>query len=187
MSPRRISSKKRAASLTRARRGWVTGTHGSSFRSGRSSRISCIRSARSSRPSISYISSAGASSPSRSRSSIPAEAEAETSTRIDVAEPAPPELGLDGLEQVVGVVGDLEVGVARDPEDAPARRSPSRGRATAGSARSRTRAARGACRRRRTGRGPPGTLTRANRSSPVSGSTARTPSESERPEMYGNG
>ena len=31
-----------------------------------------------------------------------------------------------------------------------------------------------------------GTLTRANRSSPVSGSTAITPSESESPETYGN-
>ena len=32
-----------------------------------------------------------------------------------------------------------------------------------------------------------GTLTRANRSSPVSGSRTVTPSESESPEMYGNG
>ena len=32
-----------------------------------------------------------------------------------------------------------------------------------------------------------GTLTRANRSSPVSGSTAITPSESESPDTYGNG
>ena len=34
---------------------------------------------------------------------------------------------------------------------------------------------------------PSGTLTRAKRSSPDSGSAASTPSESERPEMYGNG
>ena len=34
---------------------------------------------------------------------------------------------------------------------------------------------------------PSGTFTRAKRSSPVSGSTASTPSESESPEMYGNG
>ena len=33
---------------------------------------------------------------------------------------------------------------------------------------------------------PSGTFTRANRSSPVSGSRASTPSESESPEMYGN-
>ncbi len=32
-----------------------------------------------------------------------------------------------------------------------------------------------------------GTLTRANRSSPVSGSEAITPSESDRPETYGKG
>ena len=31
-----------------------------------------------------------------------------------------------------------------------------------------------------------GTFTRAKRSSPVSGSAASTPSDSERPEMYGN-
>ena len=31
-----------------------------------------------------------------------------------------------------------------------------------------------------------GTFTRANRSSPVSGSEAITPSESERPDTYGN-
>ena len=34
-----------------------------------------------------------------------------------VAEAPAAELRLDGLEQVVGVVGELEVGVARDPED----------------------------------------------------------------------
>ena len=34
----------------------------------------------------------------------------------DVAEAASAQLGLDGLEEVVGVVGDLEVGVARHPE-----------------------------------------------------------------------
>ncbi len=34
----------------------------------------------------------------------------------DLPEAPPPELVLDRLEQVVGLVGDLEVGVARDPE-----------------------------------------------------------------------
>ena len=34
---------------------------------------------------------------------------------------------------------------------------------------------------------PSGTFTRAKRSSPVSTSRTMTPSESERPEMYGNG
>ena len=37
----------------------------------------------------------------------------------DVAEAAPPELGFDRLEQVVGVVGELEVCVPRDPEQRP--------------------------------------------------------------------
>ena len=35
----------------------------------------------------------------------------------DVTETAPTELELDRLEEVVGLVGDLEVRVARDPED----------------------------------------------------------------------
>ena len=41
---------------------------------------------------------------------------APTSSRDDLAEAPAPELVLDRLEQVVGLVGDLEVGVARDPE-----------------------------------------------------------------------
>ena len=35
-----------------------------------------------------------------------------------IAEPPPAQLRLDGLEQVVGLVRELEVGVARDPEQA---------------------------------------------------------------------
>ena len=35
----------------------------------------------------------------------------------DVAEPPAAQLGLDGLEEVVGVVRQLEVGVARDAEE----------------------------------------------------------------------
>ncbi len=34
----------------------------------------------------------------------------------DLAEPPAPQLVLDRLQQVVGLVGDLEVGVARHPE-----------------------------------------------------------------------
>ena len=37
----------------------------------------------------------------------------------DVAEPAPSELGLDRFQEVVGVVGQLEVGVAGDAEERP--------------------------------------------------------------------
>src|SRR3954447_19424906 len=36
----------------------------------------------------------------------------------DLAEPAPAQLGLDRAQQVVGLVGDVEVGVARDAEEA---------------------------------------------------------------------
>ena len=38
----------------------------------------------------------------------------------DVAETPPQQLRLDGLEQIVGVAGDREVGIARDAEDAGA-------------------------------------------------------------------
>ena len=37
-----------------------------------------------------------------------------------LAEAPPAQLGLDGLQEVVGLVGDLEVGVARDAEEAVA-------------------------------------------------------------------
>ena len=53
-------------------------------------------------------------SASRSSSLMPAS----ISTPHDLAEAAAAQLGLDGLEQVVGLVGDLEVGVARDAEHA---------------------------------------------------------------------
>ena len=107
-----------------------------------------------------------------SRSSIAARHRARDLEPHDVAEAAPAQLELDRLEQVVGLVRDLEVGVARDAEQRRARRSPSPGRAAAGSARSRPRAAgAGRARRPATKRGrPSGTLTRAKRSSPVSGS-----------------
>ena len=58
-----------------------------------------------------------APSPWQSRSSIACDVELETSTPHDVAEAPAPQLELDRLEQVVGFVRDLEVGVARDPED----------------------------------------------------------------------
>ena len=94
----------------------MSGTQGSSFNSGRSRRVSCIRSARSSRPSISYISSPSAPRPSRRRSSIPADADADTSTRITSPNRRRLQLGLDCFEEIVGVVGHLEVGVASDAE-----------------------------------------------------------------------
>ena len=53
----------------------------------------------------------------------------------DLAEAAAAQLGLDGLEQVVGLVGDLEVGVARHAEDAAVDDLHARGRAPAGARR----------------------------------------------------
>ena len=58
----------------------------------------------------------------------------------DVAEAAPAQLQLDRLEQVVGLVRDLEVGVARDAEAARSTISIP-GKSRRGSARSRSRAA----------------------------------------------
>ena len=107
----------------------------------------------------------------------------------DVAEAAPAQLELDRLEQVVGLVGDLEVGVARDAGRARARTISICGKSAAGSGRSRPRAG-GTGRGRPTcmKRGSPPAPSRArSRSSPVSGSRTNTPRVSESGEMYGNG
>ena len=104
----------------------------------------------------------------------------------DVAEAPLSQLELDCLEEVVGVVGELEVGVPRDAEQRPLgdlhpreeRRQEMEITDSSG-----TRRPPASTKRSR----PSGTFTRANRSSWLSGSTARTPSELERPEMYGNG
>ena len=106
----------------------------------------------------------------------------------DVAETSALELELDGLEQVVGLVRDLEVRVARHAERRalddlhPGEELGRKCEITSSSGTNRSSAASGTKRGRRSG-----TLTRANRSSPVSPSRASTPRESERPEMYGNG
>ena len=50
----------------------------------------------------------------------------------DLAEAAAAELVLDRLQQVVGLVGDVVVGVAGDPEERRGRRSPCRGRGRRG-------------------------------------------------------
>ena len=119
--------------------------------------------------------------PARSRSSIAADIDDATSSAHDVAEAAPAELGLDRLEQVVGVVRELDVGVARDAEDGALERSPCPGRARRGSARSRPRAAAaGRARRPRRSAAAARAPSRA-RSAPrrSSGSRASTPRLSE--------
>ena len=76
----------------------------------------------------------------------------------DGAEPAPLQLALDGFEQVVCVVRDLGVAVAREAERCLLDQLHLRETATAGSARSPTRAgcATRARRPRQTAQGPPG-------------------------------
>ena len=69
----------------------------------------------------------------------------------DLAEAPAAQLVLDRLQQVVGLVGDREVGVAGDAEDVRSRRSPCPGTARRGARRSGPRAAR-TCARRRPGR-----------------------------------
>ena len=118
-SPRLISSKMRCGVFARAQRGGIIGAHGSSFSSGRSSATSCQRSAWSRRPStrvdvVRPHAEPGdeplAQRPGRRGRHLEADG---------VAEAAAAELRLDRLEQVVGVVRELEVGVAGDAEQRP--------------------------------------------------------------------
>ena len=112
-----------------------------------------------------------------------------TSSRTGVAEAPPAQLVAHRLEQVGGVVGDLEVGVARDAEeraldDLHLREEPRQEVADRPARAGRSSRAVPTGRNRGSSSG---TLTRAKRSSPVSGSRTKTPRLSERPEMYGNG
>ena len=187
MSPRRISSKSSPGQRGGRDAGEVTPSAGVCLSSGRSSCTIWSRSARSSRPWISYTCESSSSSADWRRSRHRRDIVLLTSTLHDVAETASLELELDRLEQVVRLVRHLEVGIARDPERRPLddlhaweelrqevrdhvlhRHEP-------------LPLAHGQEPRQRLG-----TLTRAKRSSPLSGSRASTPSESDSPEMYGN-
>ena len=117
MSPRRISSKNRLASLTRARRGCVTRDPGlvlqiRPFEPGQLDEVREIEEA----VDLIHLILGGAkplSKPIQHRRGCGArDLDAD-----HIAEPAAPKLGFHGLEEVVCVVGHLEVGVARDPED----------------------------------------------------------------------
>ena len=109
-----------------------------------------------------------------------------TSTRTDLAEAAAAQLGLDRLQQVVGLVGDREVGVARDAEDVPWSRismpGNSASRFSAIRSSSGTNVAPSPTGTKR-GSISFGTFTRANVCTPVTGSRTSTPSDSERLEM----
>ena len=106
-----------------------------------------------------------------------------------LAEAPAAQLVLHGAQQVVGLVGDREVGVARDPEEVVAQDLHAREELARGGARSPTRAAR--TRRRRSARSaaaPPSAPSRARRSrAPTPGRAARHAIDSDRFEMYGKG
>ena len=108
----------------------------------------------------------------------------------DLAEAPPAQLVLDGLQQVVGLVGDLEVGVARDAEDVVVEDLHAREQLVEVRGDDLLeRDERAAVARPATKRGSIsfGTFTRANVSCPVRGSRTSTASDSDRFEMYGNG
>ena len=108
------------SSSSPCRRGWVTGVHGGSRSSVKpGSSAICQRSLRSSRPAI--VVDLRAPRRAAPRTSCWRRAGLMPALDLDahdLAEAAPAQLGLDRLEEVVGLVGDLEVGVARDAEDA---------------------------------------------------------------------
>ena len=187
MSPRRISSKSASRSVCApAKRGGTTGTRRLvlEIRAVERGKLHQLREVERALDPVDLGRSPRAE-PFVSRSTICVRGRRAHLDADDVAEATLPELGLDGFEEVCRVVGDLEVGVARDAEDRPLDDGHARERAAAGSARSPARA--GGTGRRRRARGnaasPSGILTRAKRSSPLSGSGTKTASDSERPEM----
>ena len=104
----------------------------------------------------------------------------------DLAEAPPAQLGLDRAQQVVGLVGDVEVGVARDAEEAVVDDlHAGEERVEVGRDELLERDERRALARRGTKRGSIslGTLTRAKVVTCVCGSRTRTASDSERLEM----
>ena len=81
MSPARMRAKRSSASMF-ARGGRATGTHGSTFRSGRSIFVSSPASSRSIIPATGYTSSSATRSPCCSRSRIPRDIVLDTSRRV---------------------------------------------------------------------------------------------------------
>ena len=125
------------------------------------------RSVRSSRPSTSKTSSSSTlQRVEQLARASPGSCRSPTSTRTTSPKRRRRSSSSTACEQVVGLVGDREVGVARDAERCRSRRSPCPGTARRGGGRSRPRAARRCARPRRSGtkRGSIsfGTFTRAN-------------------------
>ena len=189
MSPLRIAASTSGCSSSSAcRRGWVTGVHGGSRSSAKPGTLDDVpqvveveqavdledvarldlerarRAARASRRSCRRSTSTRTTSPKRRRA----------------------QLVLDRLQQVVGLVGDREVGVAGDAEDVRGRRSPCPGTARRGASAIRSSSGtnvRPSPTGTKRGSISFGTFTRANVCTSVTGSRTITPSDSERLEM----
>ena len=104
----------------------------------------------------------------------------------DLAEAPPAQLVLDRAHEVVGLVGDREVGVAGDAEDRVVDDLHAREQdveVLGDQVLERDERAAVADRARSAAASPSGTFTRANASSPPTGSRTSTPSDSERLEM----
>ena len=187
MSPRRISSK--IDPFGSANRGCVMPTHGSYLSSGRGRSANCPTSTRSSSPCTVNVSRSPMSRPSLEARSIARRRGARDLEPDDLAEAAPLQLELDRLEQVVGLVRHLEVGVARDAERRALDDLHLREEHAAGNGGSRSRAGGGrrACRRAGTAAGARAPSRARSAPRPSSGSRTKRPRLSERPEMYGNG
>ena len=119
MSPLRMAAMTSGASSSSGcSRGWVTGVHGVSRRSAwPGTRTMSHRSWRSSSPGTSKMSSSSAASEAVICSRIGGAHRGADLDAHDLAEAAAAQLVLDRAHEVVGLVGDREVGVARDPED----------------------------------------------------------------------
>ena len=179
------------SSSSGCRRGWVTGVHGGSRSSGVAGDLDDVPQVVEVEQAVDLEHVVGVDL-ERARDLL-AHRRAHAGADLDphgLAEAPRAQLVLDGLQQVVGLVGDREVGVAGDAEDVRGRGSPCPGTARRGSRRSGPRAGRTCARRRpaRSAAASPSAPSRARTSrTSVTGSRTITPSDSDRLEMYGNG
>ena len=189
MSPRRISSKTLRSPFTTGRkRELVTGTQGSSLRSGRSMPAISVASARSRRPWTGYTSAGATSRPSRSRASSDSDIDEETSRRTTSPKGRRRSSSWmassrsSASSETSKSASRVTRNAARSAISMPGK---SQWRKCAMSASIGTSAPRLPTSTKRGS--PSGTFTRPNRSSPDSASRARTASESDSGEMKGNG
>ena len=135
MSPSRIAANTSAVSPSSpCRRGWVTGVHGGSRSSAKPGSLTiCHRSFEVEQPvDVVDLALLDLERVGRAARAAAAFMPGVDLDAHDLAEAPAAQLVLDRLQQVVGLVGDLEVGVARDAEDAVRRRSPCPGTARRG-------------------------------------------------------